>query len=714
MLFTDGQNTSSFTVPDFYFARKTAARAALALGNTTFTDGGANGFIDAGETVQLQIPLRNMVTNATTGTVTYTGVSATLSAITPGVSIVQGTRSYPNVAPGATQTNTGDFIIQLAPTYVLGAKLDLKLVVTTAQGSTTLLFTLNTGTPVATTIFSENFNGVAPGSLPAGWTTIHQGGNNTVPWTTNNTFAGTSSNGLFHVNANDGTGSFPFNARFERVASPNIVIPAGSEYVTLDFDIAYDMEDDPDFNALAYDGATLRITDFTPGRFARAALVEAYAESLTTGSFFHFPKHLPRFTNSAYFEDMSVWSGDSGGFKHVSMRINGMQGSTIQLRPDFTQDTGGTCTDVRPTHTVCGVLIDNIVMKSVVSVLADLAITNTPSSGSIPGGTNVTYTLVVTNNGPSQADTVTMTYNLPAPLSFVSCSATNGGVCGGSGNNRTVAYTYASLASGASSTITIVASVPCSVADGTVISATATVASATTPDNISSNNSATASFTVAGALPAPVITAPSTVGAGSPNQIASVPAHAGSTYAWVITNGTITAGQGTNQITFTGGTAGTPLTLSVTETNASGCVSAAGTATVTVLPAGSAGLFYTVTPCRLVDTRNANGPLGGPALGASGSPDRVFTLTGTCGIPAGATSVSANITVAGTPAGGFLAIYRGDGAFTGTTSISFNAGNTRANNALLQLALDGSGTVKVSNSAAGAVHFVLDVNGFFQ
>ena len=121
-----------------------------------------------------------------------------------------------------------------------------------------------------------------------------------------------------------------------------------------------------------------------------------------------------------------------------------------------------------------------------------------------------------------------------------------------------------------------------------------------------------------------------------------------------------------------------------------------------------------VTPCRVIDTRNPDGPLGGPALAASGGPDRAFTLTGTCGIPAGATSVSANMTVVSPSAGGFLAIYRGDGALSGTSSINFNAGQTRANNALLQLALDSSGTVKVNNTAAGAVQFVLDVNGYFQ
>jgi len=62
-----------------------------------------------------------------------------------------------------------------------------------------------------------------------------------------------------------------------------------------------------------------------------------------------------------------------------------------------------------------------------------------------------------------------------------------------------------------------------------------------------------------------------------------------------------------------------------------------------VAPAGEAVQFYGVTPCRLVDTRNAPGALGGPALAAAGGSDRAFILTGVCGIPAGATSVSPNI-----------------------------------------------------------------------
>ncbi len=211
---------------------------------------------------------------------------------------------------------------------------------------------------------------------------------------------------------------------------------------------------------------------------------------------------------------------------------------------------------------------------------------------------------------------------------------------------------------------------------------------------------------------APVVTAPATVGAGSPNRTASVPAHAGSIYAWTIGNGTITAGQGTSQITFTAGVAGMPLTLSVTETSAPGCVSAPGSATVTVAPAGSAILFYTLTPCRVLDTRDPNGPLGGPALQPQAT--RMFdVLASSCGIPAGAKAISANLTVTQGTAAGNLRIYPGDGLPT-TNAIVYPAGRTRANNAVLGLAGDGSGTIGVYTNSDGSVHFVLDVNGYFQ
>jgi hypothetical protein len=141
-----------------------------------------------------------------------------------------------------------------------------------------------------------------------------------------------------------------------------------------------------------------------------------------------------------------------------------------------------------------------------------------------------------------------------------------------------------------------------------------------------------------------------------------------------------------------------------------------GTVNVTVNPvAPRPSSFYTLPPCRLLDTRNATGALGGPAIqGAGTTADRVFALTSTCGVPLDAKSLSVNVTVANVSAAGDLSLYRGDGVQNGTTTVALRAGTTRANNASLQLALDGSGTIKVQNTSAGTVDLVIDVNGFFR
>jgi hypothetical protein len=405
--FADGQPTSFFNAPDFYVNTVNASLPALALGVGSFVDSGGNGFIDPGDRLSMTIPLANDVTNPVNGASTLSGVVGTLSTTTPAVSIVSGVASYPSVAPGATEINATPYVVQIDQSFAPGTPIELALTISTSVGSEVVRFTQQTGTPIPTTIFSENFNGVPAGSLPAGWATIHAGGSNIVPWTTNNTFCGASSNGLFHANANDGVGGTGNPTRFERVASPNISIPSNGEYVTLDFDICYDTEDDPGFNVLAYDGALLRITDFTTGRFARANLVEAFAESIATGSIAHYPKHNPRSSNTAYFQDMSMWAGFSNGFQHVNMRLPGMAGSVIQLRPDYTQDSLGTCADVRPGHS-CGVMIDNIVLRSVVSattVTTATAIVSSQNPSDL--GATVTFTATVTAGSPVTTGTVT-------------------------------------------------------------------------------------------------------------------------------------------------------------------------------------------------------------------------------------------------------------------------------------------------------------------
>jgi hypothetical protein len=128
-------------------------------------------------------------------------------------------------------------------------------------------------------------------------------------------------------------------------------------------------------------------------------------------------------------------------------------------------------------------------------------------------------------------------------------------------------------------------------------------------------------------------------------------------------------------------------------------------------PSGALG-YYTLPPCRLIDTRNPNGPLGGPILPPAAL--RQFSAIGNCGIPAGTKSLVVNITVTGQTGGGFLGFYAGNAIPLGTSTINFPANQTRTNNAILELSTDGAGTLGVQNGAAGSVQMIVDVAGYFK
>jgi hypothetical protein len=66
--------------------------------------------------------------------------------------------------------------------------------------------------------------------------------------------------------------------------------------------------------------------------------------------------------------------------------------------------------------------------------------------------------------------------------------------------------------------------------------------------------------------------------------------------------------------------------------------------------------FVPVVPCRIVDTRNANGPFGGPELAAGTSRDFAIPQS-SCGIPATAAAYSLNVTVVPNAQLGYLTIW---------------------------------------------------------
>jgi hypothetical protein len=131
-----------------------------------------------------------------------------------------------------------------------------------------------------------------------------------------------------------------------------------------------------------------------------------------------------------------------------------------------------------------------------------------------------------------------------------------------------------------------------------------------------------------------------------------------------------------------------------------------------VTPALSGFNFYTLAPCRIADTRNASGPLGGPSL-AAGAVRNFTVVGGDCAVPPSAKAIVVNVTVVNPTAGGHLTLYAAGSALPLASTINFRSGIVRANNAVVGVGASGQVSV-FCGMASGSTDFVLDVNGWFE
>ncbi|MCE9552454.1 MAG: DUF11 domain-containing protein [Planctomycetes bacterium] len=118
---------------------------------------------------------------------------------------------------------------------------------------------------------------------------------------------------------------------------------------------------------------------------------------------------------------------------------------------------------------------------------ADLAIDKNDSVDPIAEGAQLTYTMTVTNNGPSPATNVIVTDPLPAGLTYVSSTASQGNT---NANGTTVTAALGTIANGSSATVTIVATVNAGTG-GSQLSNTATLSASSTTDPVPSNDTST-------------------------------------------------------------------------------------------------------------------------------------------------------------------------------------------------------------------------------
>ena len=114
-----------------------------------------------------------------------------------------------------------------------------------------------------------------------------------------------------------------------------------------------------------------------------------------------------------------------------------------------------------------------------VSTKANLSVTKAGNPDPVIAGEQLTYTITVTNGGPSDATGVTVTDTLPAEVDFDSDIASQG-----SFDKTTGVWTVGNLTSDQVETLIIVVNVSVSTADGTTLTNTATVSgNETDPDD---------------------------------------------------------------------------------------------------------------------------------------------------------------------------------------------------------------------------------------
>jgi uncharacterized repeat protein (TIGR01451 family) len=175
-------------------------------------------------------------------------------------------------------------------------------------------------------------------------------------------------------------------------------------------------------------------------------------------------------------------------------------------------------------------------VASVVSS-ADISVTDAASPNPVAAGANITYTQVVTNNGPSAADNATVVAAVPTNTTFVSIAAPSGWSCLGPavGSTGTVVCTISSMLASTAANFTLIVKVNSGVANGTVI-ADSVSANSSVSDPNSANNTATANVVVGTTSPNLTVS-----NVASPN-----PVQAGNniTYTQVVTNTGTTAATG--------------------------------------------------------------------------------------------------------------------------------------------------------------------------
>jgi hypothetical protein len=126
--------------------------------------------------------------------------------------------------------------------------------------------------------------------------------------------------------------------------------------------------------------------------------------------------------------------------------------------------------------------------------------------------------------------------------------------------------------------------------------------------------------------------------------------------------------------------------------------------------------FIGVTPCRVVDTRGANGAFGGPIFSAGQTRTYPLSTNPACpGFPAASTiaGYSVNITVTQTAGTGFISAFPSGTSLPLVSSVNFVGAGQSVSNAAIVPAGSGGNAGKIDIYASQQTHVIIDVNGYY-
>jgi len=360
----------------------------------------ANGVVDPGETVTMNL---NIINNGSAAT---NNLVATLQ---PSANVLAPSRpaSYGAIAPGNTVGR--DFSFTASGNCGDGISLTLQLQDGVNDlGNITYSVTLGN---ITATVLSENFDDVTAPELPAGWTSTASGVE--VPWVTSTTAPFSAPNEAFAPD--------PDNVGETALFTPVIAVPAAGAQLT--FKNNYNTE-------RLFDGMVLEIS-INGGPFndiidaGGSFMTGGYNETIISGS-------------GSPISGRMAWTGSSGGYINSTVNLPAAaNGQIVQLKWRMATDFS---------NSMPGVRIDDVVISST-TVVCNTACAGAPRISTAfslsCSGANKVANITISNSGTADASDVTLTVAKLGGVSGTPLPQTIGTLTPGQSVTRSVSFTGA-------------------------------------------------------------------------------------------------------------------------------------------------------------------------------------------------------------------------------------------------------------------------------